>query len=66
MSKRIRINNVPDTRPGALQSGCVKHEFERVPERPSMKEWLQRTREAKPIKTRRTAAEVIRVMRDER
>jgi hypothetical protein len=47
-------------------SDFIKRELQRVAERPSMEEWLQRTRETRPVATKRTAADVIREMRDER
>jgi hypothetical protein len=47
-------------------SDYIKRELERVAERPTMQEWLERTEQAKPIPSRRTAAQVIRELRDER
>jgi hypothetical protein len=47
-------------------SDFIKRELERVAERPTMHEWLERTRQAKPIPSRRTAAQVIRQLRDQR
>jgi hypothetical protein len=44
-------------------SGFIKRELERVVEKPSMREWLDRVRQAKPIPTTRTAAQTIRQMR---
>ena len=44
----------------------IKRELERVAERPTMQEWLERTRNAKPIPTKMSAARVIRELRDER
>lgn len=72
----IQIRDVPDelhstlkaraARGGMNLSDYIKRELERVAERPTIKEWLQRTQEAKPTRTKQTAAEVIRAMRDER
>jgi len=76
MSKMIQVRDVPDAVHGTLKSRAaregmslsdfIKRELERVVERPTMQEWLERTREAKPIPSRRTAAQVIRELRDER
>jgi len=76
MSKMIQVRNVPDSVHGTLKaraaregmslSDFIKRELERVAGRPSMQEWLERTREAKPIPAKRTAAQVIRELRDGR
>ena len=42
---------------GMSLSDFLKRELERVAERPSMREWLERTREAKPIAAKRSAAQ---------
>jgi hypothetical protein len=47
-------------------SDFIKRELERVAERPTMQEWLERTRKAKPIPAKISAARVIRELRDER
>lgn len=72
----IQIRDVPDSVHGTLKSRAaregmslsdfIKRELERVAERPTIAEWLERTRQAKPIPSRRTAAKVIRELRDER
>jgi plasmid stability protein len=72
----IQIRDVPDSVHGTLKSRAaregmslsdfIKRELERVAERPTMYEWLERTRQAKPIPSRRTAAQVIRQLRDQR
>ena len=72
----IQVRDVPDAVHGTLKSRAaregmslsdfIKRELERVVERPTMQEWLECTREAKPIPSRRTAAQVIRELRDER
>ncbi len=41
-------------------------ELERAAERPSMGEWLERAQQVKPIRTKRTAARVVRELRDAR
>ena len=46
-------------------SDFIKRELEQVAERPTMQEWLERTRNAKPIATKMSAARVIRELRDE-
>jgi hypothetical protein len=76
MSKMIQIRDVPDSVHGTLKSRAaregmslsdfIKRELERVAERPTMQEWLDRTQQAKPISSRRTVAEVIRALRNER
>lgn len=72
----IQIRDVPESVHGALKSRAaregmslsdfIKRELEHVAERPTMQEWLERTQRAKPIPTKRTAAQVIRELRDER
>ena len=76
MPKMIQIRDVPDTVHGTLKSRAaregmslsdfLKRELELVAERPTMQEWLERTQQAKPIPSRRTAAQVIRELRDQR
>ncbi len=76
MSKMIQVRDVPDTVHGTLKSRAaregmslsdfIKRELERVAERPTMREWLERTSQAKPIPSGRSAAQVVRQMRDER
>ena len=76
MSRMIQIRDVPDSvhavlkaraaREGMSLSDYIKRELERVAERPSMLEWLDMTRQAKPIATKREAVDVIRQMRDSR
>jgi plasmid stability protein len=76
MSKMIQVRDVPESVHGTLKSRAaregmslsdfIKRELERVAERPTMQEWLDRTQQAKPIPTRRSAAQVIRELRDER
>ena len=76
MSKMIQVRDVPESVHGTLKSRAaregmslsdfIKRELERVAERPTMQEWLEQTQQAKPIRSRRTAAQVIRELRDER
>ena len=72
----IQVRDVPESlhsilksraaREGMSLSDFIKRELERVAERPTMQEWLERTEQAKPIRANRTAAQVIRELRDER
>ena len=72
----IQVRDVPDQVHGTLKaraaregmslSDFLKRELQLVAERPSMREWLERTEQAKPILSNRSAAQVIRKFRDER
>jgi len=72
----IQVRDVPEHVHGTLKSRAaregmslsdfIKRELERAAERPTMREWLERTREAKPIPAKRSAARMIRELRDER
>ena len=72
----IQVRDVPDHVHGALKSRAaregmslsdfLKKELARVAERPTMQEWLDRTQQAKPIRTKRSPAQVIRQLRDSR
>ncbi len=76
MSKTIQVRDVPEhvhrtlkaraSRVGMSLSDFIKRELERAAERPTMQEWLERTGQARPIAARRSAAKVIRELRDER
>ena len=76
MSKMIQVRDVPDEVHGALKaraarsgmslSDYVKRELQRSASRPSMEEWLAWTAQMQPIRSKRSAADVIRAMRDER
>jgi len=76
MSKMIQVRDVPEDLHGILKSRAalegmslsdfIKRELLRIAERPTMKEWLERTRQAKPIPSRKSAAQIIRDLRDER
>jgi hypothetical protein len=76
MSRMIQVRDVPESVHGTLKSRAaregmslsdfIKRELGRVAERPTMQEWLERTQQAKPIPSRRTAAQLIRASRDER
>ena len=72
----IQVRDVPESVHGALKSRAaregmslsdfIKRELARVAERPTMQEWLERTEQAKPIPSRRSAARVIPESRDDR
>jgi len=72
----IQVRDVPESVHGTLKSRAaregmslsdfIKRELERVAERPTMHEWLECTRQAKPVPAKGTAAKVIRELRDER
>jgi plasmid stability protein len=74
MAKMIQIRNVPEhvhgtlkaraAREGMSLSDFIKRELEQTAQRPTMREWLERTQQAKPIRTKRSAAQVIRELRD--
>lgn len=59
MSKTIQIRDVPDelhttlkaraAHEGMSLSDFIKRELHRIVERPSLREWLERTRQRKPI-----------------
>lgn len=76
MSKMIQIRDVPDAvhstlksraaREGMSLSDFIKRELEHVSEQPTMREWLERTQQARSVRSKRTAAQVIRELRDER
>lgn len=74
MSKMIRIRGVPEhvhrtlksraAREGMSLSDFIKRELERAAGRPTMQEWLEYTRRAKPIQSGISAARLIRELRD--
>jgi plasmid stability protein len=74
MSKMIQVRDVPDrvhstlkaraAREGMSLSEFIKRELERSVELPTMREWLERTKEDKQISTKQSAAQVIRELRD--
>jgi plasmid stability protein len=76
MSKMIQVRDVPDpvhstlktraAREGMSLSDYIKRELERTAERPTMREWLELTQRAKPIPTKRSAAQIVRELRDAR
>jgi antitoxin FitA len=72
----IQVRDVPDQLHSTLKaraalegtslSDFIKRELERTAERPTMREWLELTRRAKRIATKRSAAQVVRELRDAR
>lgn len=72
----IQVRDVPESvhttlksraaREGMSLSDFIKRELERVAERPTMQEWLERTQNTKAIPSKRTPAQVIRELRDHR
>jgi plasmid stability protein len=76
MSKMIQIRDVPEhvhgtlkaraAREGMSLSDFIKKELENSAMRPSMSEWLERTRQLKKIPSKQSSAQIIRELRDSR
>lgn len=76
MSKMIQIRDVPDqvhsvlkaraAREGMSLSDYLKRELERTVEQPSLQEWLERVKQAKPIPLKQSTEQMIRELRDRR
>lgn len=76
MSKMIQVRDVPEqvhstlkaraSREGMSLSDFIKRELERIVERPTMRDWLERTGQVRPIPHKRSAAQVVRESRDAR
>ncbi len=76
MSKMIQVRDVPEqvhstlkaraAREGMSLSDFIKRELEHTVERPSMKEWLERAQQTKPIRSKQSAAQIIRELRETR
>ncbi|HLJ50764.1 MAG TPA: hypothetical protein VKU01_32355 [Bryobacteraceae bacterium] len=74
MSKMIQIRDVPEqvhktlkvraVREGMSLSDFIKRELAHIAERPSMQEWLDNTQRTRRIRGNRSAAEIIRELRD--
>jgi len=72
----IQVRDVPDqvhstlkvraAREGMSLSDFIKRELERTAERPTMREWLELTQRIRPIPAKRSAAQVVRELRDAR
>jgi plasmid stability protein len=76
MSKMIQVRDVPEEVHGTLKaraasegmslSDYIKRELQRTVERPTMREWLEIARRAKPIHAKQSAARMVRELRDSR
>jgi plasmid stability protein len=76
MPKMIQIRDVPDdlhrtlktraAQEGMSLSDYLKRLLRETAARPTMREWLERTAQNKPIVTKQTSAQLIREMRDSR
>ena len=76
MSKMVQIRDVPDelhrtlkaraAREGMSLSDFIKRELERTATRPTMREWLEITKNTKPASTKISSAQIIRDLRDSR
>ena len=76
MPKMIQVRDVPDSvhsvlkaraaKEGMTLSDFLKRELRQIAERPSMLDWLSQVRQLRPIATRKSSAEIIRQMRDQR
>ena len=74
MSKMIQIRDVPEqvhrtlkaraASEGMSLSELIKRELKQAVERPTMREWLKRTEQARPISNKGSAARVLRELRD--
>jgi plasmid stability protein len=74
MSKMLQIRDVPEevhrilkaraAREGMSLSDFIKRELARTAERPSMREWLERTKQVKSIPSKLSPAQVIRDLRN--
>jgi len=72
----IQVRDVPDqvhstlkaraAREGMSLSDFIKRELERTAERPTMRAWLELTQRIRPIPAKRSAAQVVRELRDAR
>jgi len=76
ISKMIQVRDVPDqvhrilksraAREGMTLSDFIKRELARSAARSTITEWLERTGQAKPLVAKRSAAQIIRELRDTR
>jgi antitoxin FitA len=75
MSK-MTVRDVPEEVDGTLKaraaregmsvSDFIKKELERTVDRPTTREWLERAQQAKRIPAKRSAAQIVRELRDAR
>lgn len=76
MSKMVQIRDMPEELHSTLKaraareqlslSDFIKRELEHSAERPTMRDWLRQTREAKPIPAKQSAARIVRELRNHR
>jgi len=76
MSRMLQVRNLPDeihrtlksraAREGMTLSDFVKRELQNSASLPTQQEWLDRVARAKPVRSDRTAAQIIRALRDSR
>jgi len=76
MSKMIQVRDVPEdvhgilkaraAREGLSLSDFLKRELKQMVERPTMQEWLERTRRRNRYLSHKSAAQIVRELRDER
>lgn len=72
----IQIRDVPErvhstlkaraAREGMSLSDFIKKELERTIERPTVREWLESTQQTRPLPAKRSAAQIVRELRDTR
>jgi hypothetical protein len=62
-SKMIQVRDVTDDMHRTLKA---RGPVVRAAKRPTMREWLQRPEQTKPIRTRQSAAQIVRALRDPR
>lgn len=76
MARMIQIRDVPEqihrtlkaraASEGMSLSDYIKKELERIVERPTLRQWLDRTAQAPPIIGKKSAVQLIREGRDSR
>jgi antitoxin FitA len=74
MPRMIQIRDVPEkmhrtlkeraARQGMSLSDFIKRELAYSTQRPTMDEWIETVRQARPIPSKRSAAQIIRELRD--
>ncbi|MBV9396893.1 MAG: hypothetical protein JO062_02880 [Bryobacterales bacterium] len=72
----IQVRDVPEevhrtlkaraAREGMSLSDFIKKELEYATQRPTMREWLDQARLSRPIRSKKTAAQLVRELRDSR
>jgi plasmid stability protein len=76
MSKMIQVRDVPENvhrilksraaREGMSLSDFLKRELARTAERATIQEWLESTRQTKPVRGAKSPSQIIRELRDSR